>query len=54
MLDDWYEGGIDTEKFGCNVPLLDDAVAGYFEVLPIADPVKDGGTVKMVRLDADL
>ena len=54
VLDDWYEGGIDTEKFGCNVPLLDDAVAGYFEVLPIADPVKDGGTVKMVRLDVDL
>ena len=45
VMDDWYEGPIDTEQFGCNKPLLESGLA--HEVLPIADPVKGGGVVKM-------
>lgn len=46
VLDDWYEGGIDTERFGCNLP-LEETCKGKYEVLPIADPVKGGGTTQM-------
>ena len=44
ILDDWYEG-IDTEEVGCNKVLQE---SGFdYEVLPLADPVVGGGTVKM-------
>ena len=46
VMDDWYEGGIDIEQFGCN-RVLEYSKLPY-EVLPIADPVKGGGSTKMV------
>ncbi len=44
LFDDYYEGGIDTELYGCNkiVESLD------HKVLPIADPVSGGGQTKLV------
>ena len=47
VLDDWYEG-IDTSEVGCNRVL--EEMGLEYEVLPIADPVKGGGTVQMVVL----
>jgi predicted O-methyltransferase YrrM len=46
FFDDFYEGPIDTERFGCNaiVAELD------HEVLPDSDPVAGGGVVRMVRV----
>lgn len=72
VLDDWYEGGIDTKQFGCNA-VLEVLMGGglnapnaaalaniptkhlslKFHLLPVADKVQGGGTVKMVRLDVD-
>lgn len=44
VFDDFYEGGPDTGKFGCNslIGELKDTV-----ILPQKDPVKGGGTVQM-------
>lgn len=44
VMDDYYQGGPDTTKFGCN------SIAESMEtlVLPLEDPVKGGGTVRMV------
>ena len=46
LFDDYYTGGIDTTKYGCNeiVKSLPHAV------LPDADPVAGGGLVHMVRV----
>ena len=44
LFDDYYEGGIDIEKFGCNEiirPL-------EHVVLPVGDPVSGGGITKFV------
>lgn len=49
VLDDYYEGDIDIEMWGCNKPLEESGV-GY-EILPIVDPVKGGGFVKMAVID---
>jgi predicted O-methyltransferase YrrM len=45
VMDDWYEGPIDIEQFGCNKVLEKSGLK--YEILPIADPVKDGGFTKM-------
>ena len=45
FFDDYYDG-IDTTKYGCN-----SIVEGLeHHVIPIADPVAGGGTVRMVRV----
>ena len=46
LLDDYYTGGIDTARFGCNAIVAD----LKHEVLPQADPVSGGGFVQMVRV----
>lgn len=48
VMDDWYSDEIDTEKFGCNKVLEKRMIP--FAILPIADPVAGGGSVKMVVL----
>lgn len=48
LFDDYYTGGIDTERFGCNK-----IVAGLkHEVLPERDKVAGGGFVQIVRVYA--
>lgn len=44
LFDDYYEGGIDIEKYGCNkvVEKINHTV------LPVADPVQGGGFTKLV------
>ena len=46
LFDDYYSGGIDTEKYGCNAIVKD----LNHVVLPQADPVRGGGYVQMVRV----
>ena len=48
FFDDFYEGGIDTTRFGCNEIVKDLP----HEVLPDADPVMGGGRVRIVRVYA--
>ena len=47
VLDDYYEGRDDTDRFGCNF-LVDQLP--FAHVLPISDPVSDQGYVKMVLI----
>lgn len=42
LLDDYYAGPIDTDKYGCNRVIQELP----HQVLPIADPVKGGGTTQ--------
>lgn len=43
VCDDWYDEGVDTERFGCNKVIE----GKEFVVLPEVDPVKGGGKVRM-------
>jgi hypothetical protein len=47
VLDDYYTGSIDTDKFGCNIPLL----AMKHKVLPKKDPVQGGGFVQFAVIE---
>jgi predicted O-methyltransferase YrrM len=49
FFDDYYTGGIDTSRFGCNEIVKD----LRHEVLPDADPVAGGGFVQMVKVYGD-
>lgn len=44
--DDYYTGGIDTSKYGCNAIVSE----LKHDVMPVSDPVKGGGNVQMVRV----
>ncbi len=44
IMDDWYEGGIDIEKFGCNRVV--EALPHW--ILPKGDPVAGGGLTHLV------
>lgn len=46
LFDDYYSGGIDTERFGCNKIVAD----LKHEVLPQKDHVAGGGFVQIVRV----
>jgi predicted O-methyltransferase YrrM len=46
FFDDYYSGGIDTSKFGCNSIVAD----LKHDVLPMKDNVMGGGFVQMVRV----
>jgi hypothetical protein len=46
FLADYYTGGIDTERMGCNKLLK----GLKHEILPEKDPVRGGGFVQMVRV----
>jgi len=47
LFDDYYEGGIDIEKYGCN-KIVDKL---NHNVLPIGDPVAGGGITKFVVVE---
>ena len=47
--DDYYTGGPDTEKVGCNRIVAELS----HEILSIKDPVVGGGWVQMVRVYPD-
>ena len=49
FFDDYYTGGIDTKRMGCNRVVE----ALRHEVLPVKDPVKGGGWTQMVRVWQD-
>jgi hypothetical protein len=49
LLDDYYEGPIDTERFGCNMVVRDLPHL----VLPQADPVAGGGVTRLVLVAED-
>jgi hypothetical protein len=44
LLDNFYDGAIDTNLYGCNQVIED--LPHY--ILPIADPVTGGGTTQFV------
>jgi predicted O-methyltransferase YrrM len=46
FFDDYYTGGIDTERMGCN-KILEGL---KYEILPDRDPVRGGGFVQCVRV----
>jgi hypothetical protein len=49
VLDDYYEGPIDTSQFGCNQVIKDVP----HRVLPVADPVSGGGEVKFAVVSSE-
>ncbi len=51
VLDDYYTGGPDIEKYGCNRILKDAALSINPIIMPTKDPVKGGGFTQLVVVE---
>ncbi len=50
VLDDFYRDGPDINRYGCN-SLTTEILDRQLKLLPIADPVKGGGTTQLVLVE---